>query len=117
MPLITRPAALVRQGSLKLYATSVTVRDLKLPGFYQINKLDPDEEGPGFQRLLNQGRAKKLTDYLLDGHTEGDAFLPTSLFLATNEDFQFDPRRIPSVSMSRKSDRLMLSTASIASRD
>jgi len=67
------------------------VRDLKLPGFYQINKLDPDEEGPGFQRLLNQGRAKKLTDYLLDGHTEGDAFLPTSLFLATSKDFQFDP--------------------------
>jgi len=62
---------LVRQGSLKLYATSVTVRELKLPGFYQINKLDPDEEGPGFQRLLNQGRAKKLTDYLLDGQTEG----------------------------------------------
>jgi DGQHR domain-containing protein len=90
VPSITRPAALVRQGSLKLYATSVTVRDLKLPGFYQINKLDPDEEGPGFQRLLNQGRAKKLTDYLLDGHTERDAFLPTSLFLATNKDIPFD---------------------------
>ena len=81
---------MVRQGSLKLYATSVTVRDLKSPGFYQINKLDPDEEGPGFQRLLNQGRAKKLTDYLLDGHTERDAFLPTSLFLATNKDIPFN---------------------------
>ena len=92
MPLITRPAALVRQGSLKLYATSVTVRELKLPGFYQINKLDPDQEGPGFQRLLNQGRAKKLADYLLDGHIEGDAFLPTSLFLATNKDIDFDAK-------------------------
>jgi DGQHR domain-containing protein len=92
VPSITRPAALVRQGSLKLYATSVTVRELKLPGFYQINKLDPDEDGPGFQRLLNQGRAKKLTDYLLDGHIEGDAFLPTSLFLATNKDIHFDPK-------------------------
>lgn len=90
MPPITRPAALVRQGSLKLYATSITVRDLKLPGFYQISKLDPEEGGPGFQRLLNQGRAKKLTDYLLDGHTESDAFLPTSLFLATNQDIQFE---------------------------
>ena len=91
MPSITRAAALVRQGSLKLYATSVTVRDLKLPGFYQISKLDPEEGGPGFQRLLNQGRAKKLTDYLLDGHTEGDAFLPTSVFLATNKDIPFEP--------------------------
>jgi hypothetical protein len=76
------------------YATSVTVPELKLPGFYQINKLDPDEEGPGFQRLLNQGRAKKLTDYLLDGHTEGDAFIPTSLFLATNKDIPFDATKI-----------------------
>jgi DGQHR domain-containing protein len=91
VPSITRAAALVRQGSLKLYATSVTVRDLKLPGFYQISKLDPEEGGPGFQRLLNQGRAKKLTDYLLDGHTEGDAFLPTSVFLATNKDIPFEP--------------------------
>lgn len=92
MPSITRPAALVRQGSLRLYATSVTVRELKLPGFYQINKLDPDGQGPGFQRLLNQGRAKKLADYLLDGHTEGDAFLPTSLFLATTQDIPFDTK-------------------------
>lgn len=81
MTVVTRPAALVRQGSLKLFATSISVRDLKSPGFYQINKLDPEEEGPGFQRLLNQGRAKKLADYLLDAYVEGDAFLPTSLFL------------------------------------
>ena len=87
---ITRPAALVRQGSLKLFTTSITVKDLKLPGFYQISKLDPDEDGPGFQRLLNEGRAKKLAEYLLSGHKEGDAFLPTSLFLATNKDIPFD---------------------------
>lgn len=90
MAAITRPAALVRQGSLKLYTTSIKVADLNLPNFYTINKLDPEEAGPGYQRLLNQGRAKKLTDYLLDGHTEGDAFLPTSILLATNKDIPFD---------------------------
>lgn len=90
MTTITRPAALVRQGMLKLYATSIKVADLNLPNFYTINKLDPEEAGPGFQRILNEGRAKKLTDYLLDGHTEGDAFLPTSIFLATNKDIPFD---------------------------
>ena len=78
MPSITRPAAVVHQGSLKLYATLITVKDLKLPGFYRISKLDPDVEGPGFQRLLNQSRARKLTEYLLDGHIEADAFLPNA---------------------------------------
>jgi DGQHR domain-containing protein len=87
---ITRAAALVRQGSLKLYATSIRVADLNLPNFYTINKLDPEEEGPGYQRILNQGRAKRLAEYLLDGQSELDAFLPTSIFLATNKDIPFD---------------------------
>ncbi len=87
---ITRPAAMVRQGSLKLYATCLKVRDLNRPNFYTINKLDPDGAGPGYQRLLNEGRAKRLAEYLLDGHTEQDAFLPTSVLLATNKDIPFD---------------------------
>jgi len=82
---------LVRQGSLKLFATSIKVSDLNLPNFYRINKLDPEDSGPGYQRILNQGRAKRLADYLLDGQSEGDAFLPTSIFLATNKDIPFDP--------------------------
>ncbi len=77
-------------GSLKLYATSIKVGDLKLRDFYRINKLDPEDAGPGYQRILNEGRAKRLADYLLDGQTEGDAFLPTSIFLATNKDIPFD---------------------------
>ena len=89
METITRPAALVRQGSLQLYATSLKVSDLKRPNFYAISKLDPADAGPGYQRLLNEGRAKKLSDYLLDGQTEKDAFLPTSIFLATNKDIAF----------------------------
>lgn len=90
METITRPAALVRQGSLKLYSTSLKVSDLKRPNFYTISKLDPADAGPGYQRLLNDGRAKRLADYLIDGQTEHDAFLPTSIFLATNKDISFD---------------------------
>ena len=90
MASITRPAALVRQGSLKLYATSLTVSDLQRPNFYTIKKLDPDEGGQGYQRLLNEGRAKRLADYLIDGQAEKDAFLPTSIFLATNKDIPFN---------------------------
>lgn len=93
---ITRPAALVRQGSLKLYATCLKVSDLKRPNFYTINKLDPDGAVPGYQRLLNKGRATRLAEYLLDGQTEKDAFLPTSIFLATNKDIPFDSSKTPS---------------------
>lgn len=91
MEIISRPAALVRQGSLKLYSTSLKVSDLKRPNFYAISKLDPADAGPGYQRLLNDGRAKRLADYLVDGQAEQDAFLPTSIFLATNKDISFDP--------------------------
>lgn len=89
--LITRPAALVRQGKLKLFTTSFAVSDLLMPNFYSIERLDPeDPEGTGFQRLLNKARAKKLADYLVEGQTDHDAFLPTSLFLATTHDIDFD---------------------------
>jgi DGQHR domain-containing protein len=90
MTTITRPAALVRQGSLKLYSTSLQVADLIRPNFYTINKLDPADGGPGYQRILNEGRARRLAEYLLDGQIEGDAFLPTSIFLATSKDIPFD---------------------------
>ena len=87
---ITRPAALVRQGSLRLYATSFQVRDLKRPKYYTISTLDPEQEGTGYQRLLNEGRAKRLAEYLVDGWEEKDAFLPTSIFLSTNKNIPFD---------------------------
>lgn len=89
---ISRPAALVKQGSLKLYTTSLRVRDLMTDGFYDIERLDPDnKEDKGYQRVLDRGRAKKLAGYLLDGQESQDAFLPTSIFLATDKDIDFDP--------------------------
>ena len=91
-PVITRPAALVKQGNLQLYATSFPVRDLVSEGFYDIERLDPDNpEDKGYQRLLNKSRAKKLADYLVDGQAHQDAFLPTSLFLATDKNIAFNP--------------------------
>lgn len=67
------------------------VRDLLLPNFYDIERLDPSVPGDrGFQRVLNAGRARKLMDYLVRGQESKDAFLPTSLFLATDKDVKFD---------------------------
>lgn len=89
---LTRPATLVRQGSLVLYATSFRVRDLMIPNFYDIERLDPkDLTDKGYQRLLNKARAKKLADYLIEGEKNHDAFLPTSIFLATEGSLDFDP--------------------------
>lgn len=89
MPELERPAARIRQGNLHIYATSLRVRDLRQPNFYKIDTLDP-YEGTGYQRLLNESRAKRLADYLLDGHKAQEAFLPTSIFLATDKLVPFD---------------------------
>lgn len=87
---IKRPAALVKQGSLTLYATSLKVSDLLIPSFYSVETLDPENiNDKGYQRLLNKGRAKKLADYIAAGQETQDAFLPTSIFLATDKDIPF----------------------------
>src|SRR5258708_1012653 len=91
--IITRPAALVKQGNLKLYSTSFRVADLLSDNFYDIERLDPeDPENKGFQRVLNTGRAKKLADYIVEGQDTHDAFLPTSILLATDQDIEFDAK-------------------------
>lgn len=89
---ITRPASLVKQGDLTLYATSLKVSDLTIPNFYSIERLDPENANErGYQRLLNKGRAKKLADYIVAGQETRDAFLPTSVFMATNKNIAFNP--------------------------
>jgi DGQHR domain-containing protein len=87
---ITRPAAVVVQGKLRLYTTSLQVEDLLLENFYSIERLDPENPTDGYQRLLNKARAKKLADYLIGGQHDQDAFLPTSIFLATDKCIEFD---------------------------
>lgn len=89
---ITRPASLIKQGNLTLYATSLKVSDLLMPNFYSIERLDPENADiRGYQRLLNKQRAKKLADYIVSGQESRDAFLPTSIFLATNNAISFNP--------------------------
>jgi len=90
--IIVRPAALVKQGQLTLYSTSLKVSDLLIPNFYSVETLDPDNENDkGYQRLLNKARAKRLADYIVDGQETKDAFLPTSIFMATHKNIDFNP--------------------------
>lgn len=91
MTILRLPAARVRQGTLSLYATSMKVGDLLADRFYTIEALDPDNaDDKGFQRLLNTTRAKRLADYIVKGQDSKDAFLPTSVFLATDRDISFN---------------------------
>jgi hypothetical protein len=86
-----RPAALVKQGTLRLYTTSLQARHLLTRGFYDIERLDPENAyDKGYQRVLNTARAKRLGDYLVSGQEQHDAFLPTSIFLATDKELEFD---------------------------
>jgi DGQHR domain-containing protein len=90
MAKIKIPAARVRQGALTLYATSMKVKDLLSDGFYSVETLDPENENDkGYQRLLNTSRAKRLADYIVKGQDSHDAFLPTSVFLATDKPIDF----------------------------
>ena len=91
MSKITIPAARVKQGDLILYATSIKVKDLVAENFYSVETLDPeDKNDAGYQRLLNTARAKKLADYIIKGQERNDAFLPTSVLLATDKTISFD---------------------------
>jgi DGQHR domain-containing protein len=91
MAKITVAASRVCQGSLVLYATSMKVKDLMADGFYSVETLDPeDTNDKGYQRLLNKARAKQLADYILKGQDSKDAFLPTSVFLATDKSIAFN---------------------------
>lgn len=84
-------ASKVRQGELVLYTTSIKVSDLVSDGFYSVETLDPENlNDKGYQRLLNKARAKKLADYIVKGQDSQDAFLPTSVFLATDKNIEFD---------------------------
>ena len=89
---IVRPAAVVKQGNLTLYTTSLKVSDLLQPNFYSVETLDPDDSSDkGYQRLLNVARARKLSNYIKDGIETHDAFLPTSIFIATDQVIAFNP--------------------------
>ena len=91
MAKISIPAARVRQGELSLFATSLKVRELIRENFYSVETLDPENgDDTGYQRLLNTARAKKLADYIVRGQDQQDAFLPTSILLATDKVLEFD---------------------------
>lgn len=91
MTQIQIPAACVRQGDLLLYTTALKVKDLASENFYNVETLDTaGGNDAGYQRVLNPARARKLADYIIKGQDKRDAFLPTSVFLATDKSIDFN---------------------------
>ena len=90
MAIVQRPAVEIKQGNLNLYLTYVTPQELADPGFYTVEKLDP-QTSEGFQRLLNESRVTRLARHLRDAFDSGYANLPTTIFLAIDKDLAFDP--------------------------
>ena len=69
--LFKKPAAIVKQGSLTIFATSFNVGDFMRPNFYLIDKLDPDEPSSGYQRVLDSRRTKKISGYFTKAWKDG----------------------------------------------
>ena len=91
MATITRPAIEISQGNLKFFLTYITPADLHIPNFYSVDKLDV-AENQGFQRVLEEQRAKDLADDLVEAFPKGYANLPTTVFLATDGTIDFDAK-------------------------
>ncbi len=86
---IRKPAVPIQQGGRTLYITSFTVRDVMRDGLYRVDRLDV-QEGTGLQRLLNETRARGFANDLVDADEHNQAFLPTSVFLATEGSVSYD---------------------------
>jgi len=88
---ITRVASKIKQGDLTIFTTSLFVSDLLANDFFKIDRLDASVKSEqGYQRVLDERRKKKFADYLVNAWKEGDAFLPTSIFLATDKNIEYD---------------------------
>ena len=90
--MISRPAVRIEQGNMTLYLTSLTPRELFLPDFYNVDKLEPTNN-EGFQRILDESRAVRLQRHLNEAFDQGYAHLPTTIFLATGASINFDETR------------------------
>lgn len=86
---IRKSAVPIQQGGRTLYITSFTVRDLMRDGLYRVDRLDV-QKGKGLQRLLNESRARGFARDLVDADEHNQAFLPTSVFLATEGSVSYD---------------------------
>ena len=86
---IRRPAVRIRQGKRDLFLTSFCVSDFFAEDFCRVDRLDV-QNARGMQRLLNTARARSFGKDILGAYEYDEAFLPTSVFLATGGVISYD---------------------------
>ena len=86
---VRRPAIKIQQGNRTLFLTSFTVKDFLAGDFYRVDHLDV-QGTTGMQRLLNDSRARSFGKDVVDADKRNEAFLPTSVFLATEGSISYD---------------------------
>ena len=84
-----KSAVKIMQGKRTLFLTSLTVRDFMADGFYRVDHLDV-QGNTGMQRLLNKARARSFGKDIIGANGHNEAFLPTSVFLATGGSIDYD---------------------------
>ena len=89
MAMIRKPAIKAIQDGRALFFTSLLVRDFADDGFYRVDELDV-RESKGIQRLLNESRARSFGNDIAAANEHDEAFLPTSVFLATGGKVEYD---------------------------
>ena len=88
---VRRPAIKIQQGERTLFLTSFTVKDFLTRDFYRVDRLDVARD-KGMQRLLNDSRARSFGKDVVDADKCNEAFLPTSVFLATEGSISYDEK-------------------------
>lgn len=86
---IRRQAIKLQQGKRVLFLSSFFVKDFLVENFYRVDRLDI-QAGEGIQRLLNESRARRFGEDINDADEANEAFLPTSIFLATEGKIDYD---------------------------
>ena len=89
MPTIRKPATRIQQGTRTLFLTSFKVSDFLSPDFYKVERLDVRGE-KGSQRLLKKARVRSFARDMAEADEHNEAFLPTSVFLATSGRISYD---------------------------
>ena len=84
-----RAAVKIMQDRRSLFLTFFTVAELVRNKFYRTDNLDIAKE-TGFQRVLNESRAKALAKDMNAANEADQTFLPTSVFLATRGKIDYD---------------------------